>query len=220
MVPASIPLYKRWLSYLMPITIEQRLDHRGDVLCLQRYRGQWMLISPKAMYSFGTSYRPFIRCFRQIHNELPHVHQFLLLGTGLGSALAILQQRYHCYPATVLVDNDADVLHLGQTYMALDTRRPLTWVWQDAYAFLQKDEGRYDLIAVDVFHELQVPAFLFNAAFLEACALHLNENGICLINTILAGEDARRQFRKMLLRFFTRVDSIQDDVNTYFIARL
>jgi phosphoglucosamine mutase len=54
-----------------------------------------MLSCADAIYSQGTSYEPFRLPLKKIKKEISLLNSFLLLGTGLGSALQILQACIH-----------------------------------------------------------------------------------------------------------------------------
>lgn len=188
------------------------------VLIVQLYLGEILLLTPDAIYSYGNRYRPFSHSFARISDKLPSVQTFLLLGTGLGSALHILQQRYHCYPETTMVDYDDDVLKLSMKYGNLNTKQNVRWRCSDATQFLQQNSDKFDLIGVDLFRELVLPDFVTQTSFLMLCKNALSENGICMFNLIFNDDNEIITMEATLNTIFSSVQFIPDKVNTYFIC--
>ncbi len=190
------------------------------VLLVQLYFNQFMLVTPRAIYSFGTRYAPFRKPFIRIKDELQRVNHFLLLGTGLGSALKILQDTYHVFPAATLIDNDLDVLRFSTKYMHLNKAQNVEWICKDAIEYLTVSSKKYDLIGVDIFRDLVQPEFTTTGAFFTLCARALNPKGICLFNMILHDDNEIVDVERKLKRHFSKVTFIIDKVNTYFICRV
>ncbi len=213
-----IPFYKRLLSFLFPVTLQRTIGSQLTVLELQLYRNHYILVTPRAMYSYHLQYDPFRNTFRTIQSELANVNSFLLLGTGLGSALQILQQQYHCYPQTTCVDNDETVIEFCRNYMQLNTRNNVEWIYDDVRHFLDTQTKTYDLIGIDIFKELVMPAFIARNTFIMQCRSALNPNGICIFNMIFEDDNEILQTERRLQEHFHRVVTIPDKMNTYFIA--
>ena len=216
----QIPFYKKILSFLIPITLEKTIGNNMTVLLVQLYFNQFMLVTPRAIYSYGIRYNPFRKPFAGMKNELKEVNSFLLLGTGLGSALKILQQTYDLYPEAVLVDNDEDVLNFSQKYMDLNIRGHVQWVCNDAVSYLNSASRKFDLIGVDIFKDLVQPNFVTTTSFFGLCAAALETDGTCIFNMILDDDNKIIEIQKSLTEHFTEVNFILDKVNTYFICRL
>ena len=214
----KIPLYKRFLSYLFPITLETTIGNNMTVLLMQLYCDQFMLGTSKAIYSYGIRYNPFRKPFKLIEQELSGINTFLLLGTGLGSALKILQDQYALFPDSVLVDNDEDVLQFSIRYMQLNDRTNVQWKCSHALQYLQDNTQKFDLIGVDIFNDLVQPEFTFSDAFLMASSERLTAKGICIFNMILKDDNKIVAMEKQLKKYFSRVRFLMDKVNTYFIC--
>lgn len=213
-----IPFYKKLLSYLLPITLESTIGKSMTVLTLQLYRNQFMLITPRAIYSYGTRYNPFKKSFAAIKDRLPEFNRFLLLGTGLGSALNILQQTYHCFPSSTLVDYDEDIIAYSIKYMNLNSKQNVVWKCDDAFKFLQSSDEKFDLIGVDIFRDLVQPEFSLSSEFFQLCSTHLSAGGICIFNMILGDDNRIVELEKKLMPHFAKVNFILDRMNTYFIC--
>ncbi|MCC7028876.1 MAG: hypothetical protein IT257_01125 [Chitinophagaceae bacterium] len=209
---------KKILSYLYPQTLKEISNTRHPQLKLQLFCNQLMLSTHEAVYSFGTFYTPFRKSFKSIKKELIHCRRFLLLGTGLGSALQILQRKHHIFPESVLVDNDQDILNLSMEYMQLNSKKNVTWLLSDAGVYMQQNIGTFDLIGVDIFRDTMIPKDFKQASFFELCKNKLNPGGHCIFNMILNSRNEQMIIRERLQQHFTSIHEIQFKVNTFYVC--
>lgn len=209
---------KNILSWFVPITLAKHSSELNPELIVKQFRGHLLLTTPFAIYSQGQTYRPFRKMFRLIKGDLKNVNTFLMLGTGLGSALKILQQTYECFPSATLVDIDEKILQLSHQYMNLNSRQNVSWRCDHAYNFLQQEDRRYDLIAIDIFKDLQMPDEIQSRLFMELCHQHLSDHGIICWNTIHAVENDATLFEQELYKVFT-VKRYAVGLNVFYICR-
>jgi SAM-dependent methyltransferase len=205
-------------SWLWPQAICSIQDG-AQRLQLDLYHNEYMLSTPQAIYSWGLHYKPFLIPFKKIQNELPQVTDFLLLGTGLGSALAILQKKYNVYPNTVLVDNSQAILDLSQHYMALNKQHNVQWVCNDAIAYLQEQNKLFSLIGIDIFTDMHVENQFKQEAFFTLIASHLKPGGIAVFNHVFASRNDRDIVLKRMQLVFSEISPINKGINTFTIAR-
>lgn len=105
----------------------------------------------------------------------------LVLGTGLGSVMDVMQKR-GANPDFTLVEKDKVVLQWAMELAGSSHRmRP---VCDDARRFVANDDGRYDLVFVDVFSGRVVPSFVAGQEFLEGVKRLAGEHGRVAINYI------------------------------------
>lgn len=91
--------------------------------------------------------------------------QALLLGAGGGTLAAMLNRRFG--PLDIIaVDNDPEVIRLGRTSFYLTLPR-VSIVLADAFQFASFCRGRFDYIAVDLFHGNERPRELAARPFLR-----------------------------------------------------
>ena len=178
-----------------------------------------MLSTPQAIYSWGLHYKPFLVPFKKLRKELPQVTDFLLLGTGLGSALSILQKKHGVFPNTVLVDSSQAILDLSQHYMALNKLNNVAWVCQDAMQYLQQQNKQFNLIGIDLFTDMQVNKQFKQEAFFKLIAIHLKPDGMAVFNYVFASSNDRDVVVKRLQQVFSEVTPINKGINTFIIAR-
>lgn len=209
---------KKYLSYLYPITIETKKDYKQRNLKLQLYCGQYLLSTAQAVYSYGTMYAPFRITFKKIKNHIPHIKTMLLLGTGLGSALKILQQKYNSYPQAFLIDIDKEAIYYSMKYMELNHKNNVQWILSDALQYIANSNMQYDLIAVDVFIDTLLPADYKNEAFFKQCYSHLTVNGMCIFNVILSTKSEISKVENALYAVFATVNKYTLGINTFYVC--
>lgn len=214
----TISGYKYFLSYILPVRIASSTSDYHPELNLELYRGQLTLSTSSALYSVGVSYAPFKIGFHAIRDVLPNIHSFLLLGTGLGSALQILQKKYRVFPKAALVDNDSEVLRLSRQWMHLNSHGKTDWICADAKAYMQSNEDKFDLIGIDVFHDLFHPEWACEEVFIRHCRKALHPHGIVLANYIFKEDYKKNYTLEVYEREFSRIEVIPYRQNHIIIA--
>ncbi|RYY10552.1 MAG: hypothetical protein EOO04_36710, partial [Chitinophagaceae bacterium] len=197
----EIPLYKRLLSFLYPVCIERRSSPLHPVLDLYLHCDHWQLATDDAVYSDGKRYRPLITAFKQIRKELPGVQQVLVLGTGLASAVHILEHM-DFHPSYTLVDIDKAVLTWAIELMPQHHLSRIEPICMDAQVFMQKNKRLYQLIVCDVFMGRSVPDFVSSSAFLEQCKTSLQPGGHFILNFLEINKSVYREIRRLMDHVF------------------
>lgn len=187
------------------------------MLNLYLYRDQWQLATDDAVYSDGKRYRPLLTAFKQMRQELPMVQHVLLLGTGLASAVHILDHMgFH--PNYTLVDIDEAVLTLAMELMPAGNLSRIEPVCMDARLFMEKNKKRYPLIACDVFIGRNVPGFVSSRAFLEQCKTSLQPGGHFILNYLEIDNSLYREICSLMDRVFPGYTRIEFGLNKIFVA--
>ncbi|MCB0574813.1 MAG: hypothetical protein KDC61_09635, partial [Saprospiraceae bacterium] len=91
-----IPLWKKWLSYLVPMTLEEAASEQNPELSVILDRGRLQLLSGDAIYSWDDLYRNFLLAFEKLQIKERNIDQVLVLGLGLGSVPFILEKVFDC----------------------------------------------------------------------------------------------------------------------------
>jgi spermidine synthase len=212
----NAPLYKKIQSYFYPIRFENKTSEHNKILELFLFQNEWMLTTPDAIYSHGLHYTPFKYAFKSVRHELKNVKTFLLLGAGLGSAVQILNKNYGIFPQTMLVDNDDQVIAFGKKIYQQSNQ---AWVLDDASNFIENCEKTFDLIGVDVFHDLHVPRKITERAFLKTCAERLSKRGIMIMNYVVHHSIEEKNLCNHLNEIFVDVQTIYRRQNVFFICK-
>jgi predicted membrane-bound spermidine synthase len=213
----KVNLFQEALSYLVPIKIWKGSGTINPVLELFLYRGEWQLATTDAVYSDGTRYRPLIEAFRKTEKLLPPVKNVLVLGSGLGSAVHILDKKGF-YPTFTLVDKDEKVLELALLLLKPSQKHRVTTVCADAEEFVEQNDSKYDLIIVDLFFGRVVPAFVSTEDFIKKCRNCLNNDGIFIMNYMLNNEEDQRRFSLAQAQFPTDATVIDIGINKVLVA--
>lgn len=209
--------FQQFISYLYPIRVRSSSSPVNPVLELFRYQGRWQLGSVDVLYSDGHRYRPLLAAFRAIRDRLPILNRVLVLGTGLGSAVAILhRQGFH--PHFTLVELDQVVLDWAQEMMHKTPMPHIRPVCADAQAFVATDQGTYDLIITDVFKGRVVPDFVTGAAFLRQCRQLLAPGGCLVLNYMVNSASDETKAQRALEGVFRQVQELSFGINRVYIA--
>lgn len=216
-ISLNVPFYKRLLSFLYPVLIANRYSIYNPVLELYLYRNRWQLATADALYSDGHRYLPLRKAFRFLRKALPDVQSILVLGTGLGSAVHILH-RMHLRPHFTLVDIDEVVLQLALQLMPKALIPCVEPVCADATEFVMDNNGRYDIIVIDIFNGRRVPAFVTSTLFLESCYGLLSRQGHLVMNYIPEDDRQAETFKKAITCLFPQVRILSLGLNLVLIV--
>jgi spermidine synthase len=192
---------------------------QNPVLELFLNKGQWQLATADAVYSDGTNYRPVNVAFEKIRDSLSGIRTVLILGTGLASAVHILNRRGY-FPECTLVDNDALVLQWAGEFMSEKQLGSLQMVKSDAMTFMQTNDKRYDLIIADIFRGRNVPEFVTGRAFMEQCRCSLNTGGHLVMNYIINQPSDNENLDSVPENVFPGNQVVGFGINKVFIARV
>ncbi|MCS7037897.1 MAG: methyltransferase domain-containing protein [Saprospiraceae bacterium] len=216
------PFWKKWLSYLHPITLERLSSPKNPQLAVVLDRGRLQLLSGNAIYSWDDLYHNFTIAFGQLNVERRSIADVLVLGLGLGSVPFILEKVYKCTCSYTAVEWDEAVVHLASKYTLPRLQSRVDIVVADAGHFVQVTKARFDLIAVDIFEDDHTPAPFESADFLRACRRRLRPGGLLLYNR-LYNSDANRQasqafYRDTFCRVFEHARAIETNGNLILVG--
>jgi spermidine synthase len=214
----SVPFYKRLLSYIYPVRVAKGSSDQNPVLELLLNSGQWQLATEDAIYSDGAHYRPLVKAFTLLKDQLPAFKQVLVLGAGLGSAVQVLNNM-RAYPSITLVDNDPVILDwLKQSLTASEAAR-IELICKDAETFISATHQKYGLIVVDLFIGREVPDFVRSAAFLRQCRHRLEQGGALVMNYIVNDPNKWKDLQSTFLDIFPEGLIVELEVNRLLIAK-
>lgn len=187
-------MFKRLLSFLLPIKIHQVHSSISQNLEISWNNGQLVLDSPHTNYSYGSLQRILRKGLKAIgFPKIQAMNHILLLGVGGGSVLKTLVNELHYRGKITGVELDPEVIKLANAYFQLDEIKQLNLIQGDAFEYVLKTAFKFDLIIVDVFQDTKMPTFLFEKFFADRLGLLLNSPGFILFNTMtLTKEDLDR----------------------------
>lgn len=210
---------KKMLSYLVPVTIANSSGSQNQFLEFILYRNQWQLATEEALYSDGNRYQPFRIAFKNMPKQkLSTVSECLVLGTGLGSIVQILWEKYKCKARFSLVEYDEQILKWGLENLSAMGISNLQPYCENAAEFVKHDKGRYDLLCVDIFKGREVPSLFTEEEFLISSKRLLKPGGTWIMNYIINDEAELRQFLQNVRRIFVNLEIIEKEQNRILIA--
>ncbi len=131
---------------------------------------------------------------------IPPPRQILLLGTGGGSLIHYL--RYYLPRATIdALDIDAELVEkLLELRLLPPPGDGLSYIYDDAAAYLRRCNKSYDLVLVDIFSGAQSPRWLLQKEICESLFGLLGETGALAYNLLIDSEtDFNRFYRNLRL---------------------
>ena len=170
-----------------------------------------------ALYSDGLRYPPALKFLHTIRSMLGKVNSVLLLGTGIGSTIGLLNSMGH-YPQFTMVDIDEDILSWAIEINGAKNKGKLIPVCESAESFIARNGGKFDLIFIDVFLGREVPRFVMQSAFLARCRQSLNNGGILGLNYIVNNDDDWYRDETTFRSVFSSSELISFDMNRVFVA--
>jgi predicted membrane-bound spermidine synthase len=213
-----VSFFQKYGSYFYPITIEVFENKEHKQLQIELYKNEYMLTTPNVYYSKGTTYMPCTIAFKKLTFFLPAVKSMLVLGTGLGSALKILQEKYNVFPICELVEIDDPIIQRSKKYMQLNSRKNVTWICMNAIDYMQLNSKKVDLIFVDIFDDMHVPYETFATEFLTNCKNSLSAKGYCVFNYLFENEHQKNSVHYKLQVLFTTIDVLKHKNNLIYIC--
>ncbi len=189
---------------------------KNPLLELYYYRGRMQLATADALYSDGEHYRPLRIGFKQIESYLPEVKKVLVLGTGLGSAIQVMDKLGY-QPDFTMVDHDSTVLKWALEALP-GYGGQITPVCADAEEYMAGNTTPYDLLVVDIFNSRIVPAFVTTREFLALCRNSIRPGGKMVMNYIVQRNEDWAPVDKRLREAFPQCHCIDDGLNRVVVA--
>lgn len=214
-----MPIYKRVLSYLYPVTVTKISSDKHSWLELCLYRGQYQLATRDALYSDGERYKPLILAFKHLKKELKLVKSVLLLGTGLGSAVHILHGKGYD-PIYTLVEYDKSILDCAIELFPVNVKGKIKKVHADALQYMEQCADHYDLVVADLFIGRVVSEFVTSEEFLQNCKKALNPGGCFVLNYIINTNAEWQKAEIQLKNNFPAGATIENGINRIYIAKV
>ncbi|MEM9547516.1 MAG: hypothetical protein AAGA77_16165 [Bacteroidota bacterium] len=187
------PLWKRLLSYIKDVHIESATSIFNDELNVLLVKGEYQLVTPEAIYSYGKRYDNFFSAFKQIGLEKREIDSVLLLGLGLGSIPLMLEKHFKKEYRYTAVEIDDDIINLASKYVLNYLKSEITTICTDAVNFVQIDQNQYDMVAMDVFISDYIPSEFETEEFLLHLKKKIAPNGLLMFNRLYFFEKDKKK---------------------------
>jgi SAM-dependent methyltransferase len=179
---------QEWLirgkSYLSEVPLESVDSKISQRLHVSMIRGRLQLTTDHVIYSWEDLYRNFRYASNRVNWKKFRPKNVLVLGLGLGSVIQILERKVTHPLSITAVELDEGVLYLAKKYSASKFRSPIQYLCADAYAFVQQNRQKFDLILFDIFVDDYIPSQFESLAFTQKLASSLAPGGLILYNRI------------------------------------
>lgn len=184
---------KNMISWLWPQVLFVSKGKETPVLEVAIENGKKVLNAGTVNYSFGSLHDVFRLALQKAKVETLRPDKILILGFGVGSVATILLEEMKLQPSVFTgIEADEVVIRIGKEEFDTERFKNLRLVHERAERFVAADPGSYDLIAVDLFVEDQVPEACQSEEFLQNLSRLLSPEGLLVFNTMpvenLSGE--------------------------------
>ena len=180
----NIPRWKKWLSHLTPLTLEETGSDMNPALTVALSKGRIQLLAGEAIYSWDDLYHNFDVAFAELKLEERNYDNVLLLGLGLGSVPVLLEQKYGLDYRYTAVEWDETVADLALRYTLGRLKSQVDVVTADAEVFVAVCQDTFDLVIIDIFEDDLTPPQFETVEFLETCKDLMQPGGLLLFNRL------------------------------------
>ena len=140
--------------------------------------------SQSGVYASGSTELVFdyTRQIAQLVKQAPHKSTVLVLGGGALTLPAYLADHH---PAQIdVVEIDPHLEDISKKYFNYRDRPNLKIIAQDARAYLNTTQKKYDIIIADVYADTSIPFALTTQQYTQQLRRTLTANGIAIVNAI------------------------------------
>jgi len=199
------PLWKRIKSYFVDVHIESSSSIYNDALEVLLVKGEYQLVTPEAIYSYGKRYDNFFEAFKKIDIKSYEIENVLLLGLGLGSIPYMLEKFYDQDYSYTAVEIDEDIINLASKYVLDELNSDVTTICTDALHYVDIDQRQYDFVAMDVFVSDYIPKEFESIDFLRSLKNRLADDGLLLFNRLYFFDKDKKKTKKYFENTFKSV---------------
>ncbi|MCH2044710.1 MAG: methyltransferase domain-containing protein [Saprospiraceae bacterium] len=198
---------KKALSYLYDIKVESTSSPYNECLDVFLSKGRYSLATKNAVYSYEDLYWNFRIAFEKLPLDQLNIQKVLILGLGLGSIPLLLEQKFEQNYTYTVVEIDAKVIELAQKYgfASRGLSSPIELVCADAFSYLENCTASYDLIAIDLFIDNEVPEQFERIDFLQNTKRCLSPKGILMYNRLAYKKNLAKKTQSFFQDTFKKI---------------
>jgi spermidine synthase len=196
------------LSYAWPVPVWEGPGKYGP-LKLVWEGGHLVVNSNNANQSYGNLHAIWQQCLDDGKVAQRMLNNVLILGFGAGSAAGILRRELRITAPITGVDGDPEMLRLARTYFHIGKLDHIDLIESDALDFIARNTVSFDLVLVDLCHELDLAPGVDGEPFITDLRKCTAPGGMVCFNTIVHDEISGQRSKRVsdLLRLhFTNVD--------------
>lgn len=211
-------LIKKLLSYFYPFKIKSIPSPLNGMFDVTWENGKKVLNTKDANYSYGSLHTIFQRALKEIKFGNKPLKNVLILGFGAGSIYKIIRKEYHLDVDIVGVEKDPTYKEIIPLFLENLTNCNL--VYGDAIDFMERNEGKFDLILCDLFVNNEVLSQTMDYSFIRNIKKSLTVNGYYIHNTMMPSKTEERDYFMALEQSFNEVDlKVYQYINSVFFCK-
>ena len=214
-------IVKCLMSYVWPVPVWQGQGKYGP-LKLAWEGGHLVVNSGNANQSYGSLHAIWQECLSDQHVPERQVANVLILGFGAGSAAGILRKEMAISAPILGVDGDPEMLRLATTVYKVEKLPGIRLLESDALDFLREHDQQYDLVLVDLCHELDLAPGVDEDLFIRGLRKTTAQGGLVCFNTIVHDEKSRLRSQRvsdlLRLHFASIEEHIYQGINRVLTA--
>ncbi len=196
-------MFKKIISYLIPIKIHQTKSLVSKSIEVTWANGELVLDSENTNYSYGSLQRILKIGLKNIgYKKIVAMDHILVLGVAGGSVIKTLIDEIKYHGKITGVEIDSEIIKIANTYFKLDAIENFELINEDAFEFVLKTKEKYHLIIIDIFQDTTMPNFLFEPFFIHRICSLLKSNGFVLFNTMILDEKQNLRNKKYVSEFY------------------
>lgn len=197
-------MLKKWLSYILPITIYEKKSQISKNLEVTWNNGKLVIDSENTNYSYGSLQKVLRNGLYSIGKErIQNMNSILVLGVAGGSVIKTLVDEFQFKGKITGVEIDEEITAIANQYFKLNEITNYTPIIADANEFVKSTTENFDLIIIDIFQDATMPDFLFENEFINNTKQLLQINGFILFNTMNLDEKGIDKNKQFIVAFET-----------------
>lgn len=206
---------KKYLSYLSVINEKKYESAYNGVLEINWLNGKKVLDTANTNYSYGNLGKVLNKALKHTSADFRNKQaEILILGLGGGDVIHQLRNTFASEATITAVEIDPVMIEIAVNEFGMLPNSRFEIVKEDAEIFLKYATKTFDLIIVDLFHDVEIPEFVFKKSFISSIEKVLNKKGSAIFNTFII-EDAHEKRNEQFLKFLTTQFSLQSFKNLY-----
>lgn len=207
-------MLKKWLSYVLPITIYEKKSQISKNLEVTWNNGKLVIDSENTNYSYGSLQKILRSGLYTIgKDKITKMNTILVLGVAGGSVIKTLVNEFQFEGKITGVEIDDEITSIANQYFKLNEINNYISISADANEFVKSTTKKFDLIIIDIFQDAAMPDFLFEKEFIFNIKQLLNSKGFVLFNTMNLDEKVIDKNKQFIAAFETSIYTVKEFKN-------
>jgi spermidine synthase len=129
----------------------------------------------------------------------------LILGLGGGTIIPMLQKKYLTIDITT-IEIDPIIIQIAKDFFLITENSNLHIIQDDAFRWIKKSDPKlFDVIIIDVFHNIENPPQFHSTDFFISIASRLSKNGIAIVNAYINSKIMDQKITSIFSKYFSTV---------------